>query len=239
MENTTLSRNGTSGLLVPSFLEVRGRIEHAGDHEFKLCLMTALELCARISEIVGVSTPGDGSFARGPRGSDAKDDWWGEGFSRQKALVIDVRTAKRKGLVRRIGLPPDFDPWVMKVAEHFWSRGDGLAFPFTRHSISEYVNENALFEGWGWPVQDYSIYEGKGIPPQKIEGHIKPFSLHSLRDVRATQLLTFYGFDGVDLAIHGGWTIQNTVAGVTSVMARYLDIYQDWRRPFPKLMKNL
>ena len=70
-----------------------------------------------------------------------------------------------------------------------------------------------------------------------VEGHMKQFTVHSLRDARATELLS-KGFDGVDLGIFGGWAMQRLVTGVTAVMSRYIDIYKQWGIPFPKLMKT-
>lgn len=222
---------------VPTVGQVRARIERAGDRAMGMGLRSCLLLCARVSEVVGYSSPGEGSEARGPKGSDAKRELTKVGTKEYKALVVDVRTAKRKGMLRRVGLAADFDPWVPQVADYFYERGEEVAFDFSQRALREYVSSNRLFDGWLWQVDDYLI--GEEGTWSKVPGHMKRFSIHSLRDVRATTLLSFYGFDGADLAIHGGWTVNRAVTGISQVMARYLKFYEQWERPFPKLLKAL
>jgi hypothetical protein len=212
-------------------------------------LRTCYELCARISEVVGESSPGDTSEARGPRGNEAERVYYEKDDVRAKAWVAHVKTAKRGGMERWVGLPVELDPWASDLADYFLSQEDRLVFPFTRQAVTEFVHSNDVFEGMEWPVQEYRIFLAPALRDpsgriledasvRKIEGHMKPFTVHSLRDARATELLNDYNFDGVDLAIHGGWAVQRAVTGVTPVMARYLDLYRDWKRPFPKLLKG-
>jgi hypothetical protein len=193
--------------------------------------------CARVSEIVGENY-GSQNLARGPRGIDAKDVYWESGPVKEKALVIDIHTAKRSGLLRRLGLAPDYDSWVLPMGQYFWSKGESVVFPFTRQELSEYVESNQVFEGLEWPVDKYTLWSG-GKVERKVEGHLKPFTIHSLRHLRATTLTMDYGFDAWDLAIHGGWTVNVIAAGITEMMARYQKIYERWDRPFPKLLRPL
>lgn len=166
---------------------------------------------------------------------------------KEKALVLSVKTAKRGGMVRLVGLPADYDPWVRPTAKTFWDRGTLKVFPFTRQALGEYVRSNHIFEGYIWTVRKYEILltpsrrnqAGEIIEKaevKKVAEHPKPFTVHSLRDARATNLLIDHDFDGVDLAIHGGWAINRAETGISQVMSRYLDIYREWKRPFKRLL---
>jgi hypothetical protein len=236
--------------IIPTVDQVRDRIDHAGDEEYRACLRTLFLCCARVSEVVGDSSPGDDSQARGPVGTDAKDEFYDKDGRQEKALTIQVKTAKRQGMIRVIGLPADYEPWVRPTAKYFWNKDTEKVFPFTRQTLGEYVRGNGIFEGFIWTVRKYEISlspakrNDKGdilekAQIQKVDEHPKLFTVHSLRDVRATNLLLDYGFDGVELAIHGGWAINRSETGVSQVMARYLDIYRDWKRPFKKLLPAL
>lgn len=192
-----------------------------------------------MSEIVGESYASQGQ-ARGPRGTDAAEPYWESGAQKVPAWIVDVHTAKRQGLLRRVGLPvgSEYDPWVRPLSDYFHSRGDQAVFPFSRQELSEYVQSNSVFEDFEWPVDKYNLW-ADGRLERKIEGHLKPFTIHSLRHLRATTLSMDYGFDAWDLAIHGGWTVNAIAAGITDIMARYQHIYERWDRPFAKLLRPL
>lgn len=235
---------------VPTTLEVRDRIDRAGDELMRQALRATYLRCARESETVGRAYSPETAY--GPKGNDAEPSVWIDPTGQkndEKAVVFHTKTAKRGGMLRLIGLPLD-DPWVKPLAEFMWDRGEQEAFPLSRQEMVSYVNENDVFEGLVWPVQEYLIFEAPAVrnaqgqivqaaKVKEVEGHMKPFTVHSLRDARATYLLNERHFDGVDLAIHGGWAINRTVTGISPVMARYVrPIYQQWERPFPKLMNN-
>ena len=52
---------------------------------------------------------------------------------------------------------------------------------------------------------------------------------------RATELVEFYGFDGFNLSIYGGWTLKSMV-GVSGAVECYLSL--SWQSSFPKLLKK-
>lgn len=241
---------------IPTYAEVCERIDHAGDRDYRACLRAIVLMCARASEVVGESSPSDvRSPARGPTGEDAKDlvytgirETNDEG-RKENALVIVTKTAKRQGMERWVGIPADYEPWARPTAEYFWNNRPlkEKVFPFTRQALGEYVRSNNIFEGFVWNVLKYDIVltptkrDNLGnilAEPlvKKVGSHEKPFTLHSLRDCRATYLISVKRFDGPDLAIHGGWAINRAETGVSQVMARYIDIYRDWARPFSKLL---
>jgi hypothetical protein len=72
---------------------------------------------------------------------------------------------------------------------------------------------------------------------KSVDEHARPFSLHSLRHLRATELRKFYHFRPDELAAYCGWTLQS-VEKVTSVMQRYQDLSMDYLDYFPKLLRE-
>lgn len=244
MEGTETSDFGRSATVA----EVRERIDRAGDELMRQSLRAAFLWCARESEVVGRAYKPETAY--GPKGNDAEPEVWRDPEGRlsdEKALVFHVKTAKRGGLLRNVGLPLN-DPWVMTLAEFMWEKGEGEAFPLNRQELVAYVNDNDVFEGLSWDLMEYSIFESPAVRDAKgrivtqavvkqVPAHRVKFTVHRLRDARATYLINEKHFDGVELAIHGGWAINRTLTGITPVMAKYLKpIYEIWERPFPKLL---
>lgn len=166
---------------------------------------------------------------------------------KEKALVIVTKTAKRQGLERWVGIPVDYEPWARPTFRYFAQRDNEKVFPFTRQALGEYVRSNHIFEGFIWTVHKYEIVltptvrnnVGEVLAKalvKKVERHPKPFTIHSLRDARATYLYVEKHMDGGELAINGGWAINRAEVGVSAVIARYIDLYREWWRPFPKLL---
>lgn len=239
---------------IPSVEEIRQRVDGCGDQDFRAALRAAFLMCARVSEVVGKGNPSDGYEARGPTPKEAIDlfyeapNKYDDVTRKEKALVVIVKTAKRDGMERWVGLPADYDPWVKETARYFWSRPEGeKVFPFTRQALGDYARSNNVFEGFLWTVRKYQIVlerakrdqQGNVVEEAKVKAileHPKPFTIHSLRDARATSLMLENNFVGLDLAIHGGWAINRAEVGVSAVEARYLDIYKEWKKPFKKLL---
>ena len=105
-------------------------------------------------------------------------------------------------------------------------------FPFTRQKAYEYSSE--AFEGLSYPIDQYKIYDN-GQVVKSVDRHFKQFRTHALRHIRATELIDFYGLDGFDLSIYGGWTLAN-IGHVSSATSRY--VHLQWRKYFPKLLKE-
>ena len=232
---------------VPTADEVRARIEAIPRIPIRYACMTAYLYCGRASEVVGKAYRTDTKTTpRGPRGTkDVRLDKFTRsrqqdvvfGRTYEPAVVFTVRTAKRKGMVRSVAVPIRYDPWAKLLYKYFQRAGDRLVFPFTRQFL--YDKASKAFKGWWYPIDPYKIWEdGKLV--KNVEAHLKPFGVHALRHVRATELVEFYGFDGFNLAAYGGWTISTTQAqfGVSfpRVISRYL--YLNWQGYFPKLLKT-
>ena len=234
---------------VPSSEEVRERIENIRRIPIRYACMTAYIYCGRASEVVGRAYHSDrkmmtrkgprgGTKPRGPRGTkDVRLDRFVQGGVEEPAVVFTVRTAKRKGMVRSVAIPVQYDPWAELLYKYFREAGDSLVFPFTRQFL--YDKAKREFKGWEYPIDPYKIWEN-GDVIRNVAAHTKPFGVHALRHVRATELVEYYGFDGFNLAAYGGWTISTTQAqfGVNfpRVISRYL--YLNWQGYFSKLLKK-
>ena len=221
---------------LPSVETVRKRIQKAHPEEAKYCLMTAYLFCGRVSEVIGRICPSDThkTTARGPTGKDIQTDIFELGPIKEEVTIFTVNTAKREGLERKIALPlnPKYEPWTEELYNYFKSHGSQKVFPFTRQKATAYANK--AFKGLTYPVYKYKIWEnGKVVKEPKF--HNKPFRTHALRHLRATELLEYYGFTGIDLSIYGGWTLKSMV-GIGSAMERYAHL--NWRQYFPKLLKE-
>ena len=146
-------------------------------------------------------------------------------------------TAKRGGIPRYVALPlnSEYEPWTEVVLQHYIECGDDFCFPFTRQKVWMYAKE--AFEGLMYPIERYKIVKRKGDSRvvKVVDRHARPFRTHALRHVRATELIEYYGFDGFELSIYGGWTLRSII-GVAMAMERYAHL--QWRKYFPKLLKK-
>lgn len=223
---------------LPEVETIRKRIESAPKKEAKFCLMTAYLFCARVSEVIGKTSPSDlaKTQARGPTGKDVKLDVFELGPLKEEVAIFTVRTAKRGGKKRNIALPlnPKYEPWTEQLYNYFQEFKNDKVFSFTRQKASAYARD--VFGGFMYQIDSYKLWK-KGEPKKTktIKEHPKPFCIHALRHLRATELIEDYGCDGIDLSIYGGWTLRSMI-GVGSAMSRYAHL--NWRRYFPKLLKE-
>lgn len=218
---------------LPSSDEIRKRIEQILDERMKHCLMTAYLYAGRISEVIGHASPSDDTVARGPNKHDVKEEIYTIGNIVEPAIVFKVRTAKRNGRERQVALPVNYEPWALTVYEYFKRSDADKVFPFTRQLVTQYVIEHKTFGGLRYPIETYSIWKDGEII-KKVDFHMRRFTLHALRHLRASELVQFYGFDGRDLATYGGWTYRSF--GFPTAADRYLSL--GWQSYFPKLLKS-
>jgi len=222
---------------LPNIETIRERIEHIKNEKFKMCLMTTYLYAGRISEVIGRATAGDNTTARGPKGNDVRLDYYQNGEHKEPCVVFTVRTAKREGIVRNVALPLDYEPWAEVVYKYFQRFKTRTVFPFTRQRVGMYVRENQIFDGLTYPIEKYTIVKtvGKLKKVKTKNRHFRRYNLHAIRHSRASELVEFYGFDGFNLAVYGGWTYK-TAARTSGVMDRYLSL--GWQNYFPKLLKK-
>lgn len=187
--------------------------------------------CGRAKETVSYTTLGDKSGKNkptGPIGKDVRLDKFGD-FN---IALFNVYTQKRDGLKRIIALPLQYEPWAEPLYEYMSSFGKDPVFNFSRQKL--WARSKPLFEGLHYPIEKYTIWKDGKIA-KVVNRHIKPFTLHALRHVRASELVEYYGFNGFDLAIYGGWTMRTTV-GVSSQFDRYISL--GWQSYIGKLLKK-
>lgn len=224
---------------LPGVKTVRERIEEVKPKDVRVCLMCGYLFCARVSELVSEVSPSDKAYttARGPQGSEVKMDIFKLGEIREEAAIFTVSTAKRGGIERLVALPlnSEYEPWTGKVYEYFKACGEDPCFPFTRQKVWQHSKQ--AFDGLRYSIERYTITQPQGEHEVRsvVNRHFKPFRTHALRHIRASELIEYYGFDGVDLSIYGGWTLRSTI-GVGSAMQRYAHL--QWRKYFPKLLKK-
>jgi len=151
--------------------------------------MATYLFAGRISEVVGKATKGDTmTTPRGPQGVDASRQIYEVGSIGEEAVVFKVKTAKRRGRERRIALPlnSDFEPWAELLYDYFKEMGNAVVFPYTRQKMWEYAKR--VFEGLSYPIETYMIWRN-GELLKKVDEHFRPFRLHALRHLRATELV--------------------------------------------------
>lgn len=222
---------------LPDVETVRKRISQVERDDFRYCLMTAYLWAARISEVISRACLKDETVARGLKGSDVRLDNFVVGGNEIPCVVFNVRTAKREGRIRPIALPLDeqYEPWAKAVYGFFLQMGDKPVFPFTRQAVWKYVKQAHVFDGLTYPIERYTLMKQGNLKKETIPTHYRNFRLHALRHLRATELVSFYGFDGFNLATYGGWTY-HTMAQTSAIMDRYLSL--SWQSYFPKLLKR-
>jgi hypothetical protein len=226
---------------LPPITKVLERIQQIRRKEIRMAVLYEYVIAGRISEVVGRSYSSDThTIARGPTGEAASQDSCLIGDHQEPAIVFSVNSAKRRkrssenyaeGLLRKVGLPRK-DPIASQLLDYFGEFGKDLVFPFTRQEVSQEVKRQQTFRGFSCSVEDYQIYRNGEIIA--VPSHQKPYTLHSLRHQRASDLINYYGFDGFNLSAYGGWSVRNTT-GVSKVMTRY--IHLQWQAYFPKLLK--
>jgi len=170
-----------------------------------------------------------------------EDDHGGE------VALFNVNTAKRGGALRICALPmdPACEPWTKRVVQYFQKFDpDSPVFPMNRQKVWREARSS-----WAellYPIEDYEIIEvnDQGTPilldngrkmKRRVNRHLRPFNLHAVRHIRATDLVVYYGFNGPNLAAFGGWTL-STAMRVSSSINRYVQL--DWRSYYPKLLKK-
>ena len=202
---------------LPSITELRNRIDQMKKNRAKQCLRLQFLTASRTGEIAG------------PHGIKA-GDLQQTTYENHPVALFTVKCEKVKERAKIIALPlqESYEPWTQSILEYFKRKQpDELAFDVSTRQM-EIDAAEAFKELWYW-ISDYG----------DVPGHWKKFSTHALRYMRTDQLIAYYGFDGLDLAIFCGWSLR-TEQSMPAMGARYASlIYRQWSRYFPKLLKPL
>lgn len=232
---------------------VRERINQVDSKSMSVFLKLSYLLGSRVGELTGRMCPKDNQNGKtirkpvvyGPRGTDVSR----EDFNCQKAVVFDIKIEKKKFNLteeiphRFVAIPLNskYEPWTQEIYEYFNKKGEDFVFPFTRQYIWRYIKLNKVFDGLGYPVERYDVWEDGEIvrsSPRKIND----FGLHGMRHVRTKELSEVFQFNGLDLMAYIGWSARSAVNETGDIIPPsvevYMDIYTNWRRYFPKLLKK-
>jgi len=218
---------------LPSINVFRERVESVVKEDIRYCLMATYAYCGRISEVVAEAYTCDNTIARGPRGTDVRLDTYPIGETKYDAVVFTVRTAKRLGIERKVAVPIAYESWAMPLYEYYKRFGEARVFPFAQQYVRYWVRKLKVLEGLTYPIETYPIYKDK-ILINRVLRHTRNFTLHAIRHLRASELVDYYGFNGPELAIYGGWTFRSI--GFPSATDRYLSL--GWQSYFPRLLKR-
>lgn len=213
-----------TGENLPSVEDIRTRIDSVKEIKYRNALRYEYLICGRVSEVCGKWAP---------IGTDAQI----VEFDGEEAVLFTVKTAKRQGKLRPVALPLKYDPWARALVGWFEYRGEEKAFPFCMRSLQRVASR--LFDGFHYPIEKYG----------EREAHWNPVCTHALRHIRALQdLMCFYGFDGLDLAIYAGWSSQSVDSMLPGIASRYLHLIGNTvnthlmkslaSKYFPKLLRS-
>ena len=240
---------------------IRERLEKIKPKSCRMCAKYLYLIDGRVSEGVSRAYPSDHETTpRGPKGTDAKMSlWYSPEFNTQAdarraqkddgvrrvfpAVVFTVATAKRKGRPRYCAVPIDqkYEPWTMELFKYFEDAGDDPVFDLVRQRV--YDRAKRVFKGLAYVIEDYSVvFDRTGIitgikdEPKsvRVDRRLREFTLHALRHLRASDLVDYYDFNGIDLSAFGGWTLSTSMRKSRSVDR---SLVPDWRSYFPKLLK--
>lgn len=214
---------------LPTVAQFRKKITNVEPEPIQMILTDIYLKAGRVSESISQKCRSDTTTPYGPIGTDATI----EDIEGHEAVIIQVKTAKRKGIERIIALPIETEPLAKPLYNYYKSFGDNPVFPFTRQFV--WVRAKEIFEGFSYPILEYKLKEPTGEIVE-VPAHNKRFTLHAIRHLRATELVRFYHFKAEDLAAYCGWRL-TTVTKATAVMERYIDLgaYLEY---FPKLLKK-
>ena len=226
-----------------------------------MCVKYLYVIDGRVSEAITKTYKGDPyTTPRGPKGSDASTSLWyspayntqADAMRAQKddgvrrvfpAVVFTVATAKRRGRPRYCAVPidPKYEPWAMELFKYFEDAGDDPVFDLVRQRV--YTRAKLVFKDLAYVIEDYSVvFDRSGIITDieeetksvRVDRHLREFTLHALRHLRASDLVDYYGFNGINLSAFGGWTLSTSMRVSRSVDR---DFVLGWRSYFPKLLK--
>ena len=240
--------------VIPRVIDVRNRIVQANKTPHRMGMMFGFLVAGRASEIVGSACKSDvNTTPRGPTGNDIEVAEARVKDVDYEVVVFNVKTSKRGGIPRAIGLPLDEkkEPWARPLLDYFYKfSANEHVFPYTRQALFPSAVE-VFRDDFVYPIEEYSTQEldkekfnellsqvPEGLkhlvkPPKylidetTVKRHNRKLRLHgALRHYRLMELTSKFGFNRDDRKIFAGHTID--------VTDRY--IHLDWRSYFSKLV---
>jgi len=243
------------GGILPDHKQVRKLIQSIPEKRFRMGGMYGYLIAGRASEIVTKACPSDeGTTPYGPQGRDYRImHHQDKNHQRHEVLVLNVKTSKRDGLPRDIGVPLDkkIEPFAEKILEYFQEQDkDEPVFYYTRQDL--YNGSKDVFDGYIYPIEPYTIrkidqpkyQEIKNKVPEELRSLVKPpnsivyerkiprhyrrLALHgAMRHYRTMELAQRFGLTKEERDLYTG----HTTSGVDD---RYSHL--NWRLYFHKLL---
>ena len=252
----------------PTDGEIRQRIMEIEDKQYRLLYMYQYEVLGRISEVAGKYMPhrddhifmdveGEefvmfvvktakrkGMLRPCARPLDPKYDPWA------KEVVEYIESSEEYPFALHENVSTS-KTYAMNRAKQVFK---GLYWPmsdYTRSFQRPYTEDMVKHQRWGDDgYEEYLVFFPDGerswtkdkeyaSVSEKVEPRWKPVTSHVLRKISLQTLVNDYGFDNVDGAYYGGWTISGQRIGVSVAMGKhymYMDLRES-RAALPQLKK--
>jgi len=188
--------------MVTNIVQARERIEAIKNSQLRILAKFQLQTACRVSEAVG-------KWALKPNDMNLTE------YKGNEIAIWTLHTAKREGIERMIALPLS-QVWVKELVDYFQTRKK-TSFSYGISSAGHLLAKE--FEGLTYNIEKYFPKKQLAIPR-----HERAMNTHSLRHLRLSELVNFYGFDEIDLATFAGWKMKGMANRyVTTAWGRYID----------------
>jgi hypothetical protein len=137
-------------------------------------------------------------------------------------------------------LVDQFEPWAKELYDYYKAAGNGFVFPFNRQEVWHYITKKQpIFKGLTYRIKKYH-YSKQGKIEHTVFSHPHDLKNQGLRHVRTHELITIYGFDGLDLGASIGWSMGATqkISASPAQTGTYAEIREAWPRYIKKLCKK-
>jgi hypothetical protein len=137
----------------------------------------------------------------------------------------------------------EYEPWAKEIYNYFKSSQGTYIFPFSRQDVWYYITEkDKIFDGLTYRIKKYVYHNSRTLEEDihTVLSHQHPLKNQGLRHIRTHELITDYGFDGLDLGASIGWSMSTSQSVSASPVqtATYAEIREAWKRYIKKLCKT-
>jgi hypothetical protein len=128
----------------PEASTIRSLILKAKPTEARFLFMVEYLACSRICELVSQKYLSDVTTSpKSLTGKSVRQTVYRSGKEKHDVVIIEVKTAKRKGTTRYIALPLDkkYEPFTEELFDYLKQFGSDPCFPFTRQHAYLYARD--------------------------------------------------------------------------------------------------
>lgn len=175
----------------PTVTEIREKIETVRVDKYKYAMMYGFLTASSVSEICGKYKPQESNISETTMKINGQN---------VPAIMFLIDTMKKQ-IIRPCVIPLDekYEPWAKPLLEYFLDKEGDYPFNFCMRAIQR--EARTVFSGDIWWRGEY-ISSRTG---ERVSADPLPFTLKSLRSLRKQNLIEYYSFNDIDLAIFGGW----------------------------------